>query len=195
MFVVCCVMMMPPIIHCATVCHKHLGLRGLRVESRDSLSAWDTVVDLRVFHHHVHEYRALAICGVTSSFSTASMYCTEMVLLMVVWIGILVPCFTVAGSVSAALRFIPRPMRRSPHVAEADEAHPIGPPRGARERFRRVDRLLEVAAQSGADAVHPGYGFLSENAAFAEAVERAGLTWYWPSAKIHSRHGRQTAGT
>jgi 3-methylcrotonyl-CoA carboxylase alpha subunit len=68
------------------------------------------------------------------------------------------------------------------HVGEADEAHPIGPPR-PQESYLRVDRLLEVAAQSGADAVHPGYGFLSENAAFAEAVERAGLTWIGPRPK------------
>ena len=68
------------------------------------------------------------------------------------------------------------------HVAEADEAHPIGPPR-AQESYLRVDRLLEVAARSGADALHPGYGFLSENAAFAEAIERAGLTWIGPTPK------------
>lgn len=75
------------------------------------------------------------------------------------------------------------------HVTEADEAHPIGPPR-AQESYLRVDRLLEVAAQSRADAVHPGYGFLSENAAFAEAVERAGLTWIGPRPELHSRYGR-----
>ena len=68
------------------------------------------------------------------------------------------------------------------HVAEADEAHLLGPPR-AQESYLRVDRLLAVAAQSGADAVHPGYGFLSENAAFAEAVERAGLAWIGPTPK------------
>jgi acetyl/propionyl-CoA carboxylase alpha subunit len=69
------------------------------------------------------------------------------------------------------------------HVAEADHAVAIGPA-PARESYLVVERLLQAAAQSGADAIHPGYGFLSENAAFAEAVRGAGLTWIGPEPSV-----------
>ena len=62
-----------------------------------------------------------------------------------------------------------------PFVREADEAHCIGPP-AARESYLKSDRIIEVALASKAQAIHPGYGFLSENADFAEAVEAASLT-------------------
>ena len=66
------------------------------------------------------------------------------------------------------------------YVAEADEAYLIGPPR-AQDSYLRVDRLLDAAARSGADAVHPGYGFLSESPGFAEAVESSGRVWIGPA--------------
>ncbi len=63
-----------------------------------------------------------------------------------------------------------------PFVREADEAIRIGPA-AARDSYLRQDRILDAASQTGAQAIHPGYGFLSENAEFAEAVIANGLTW------------------
>ena len=70
---------------------------------------------------------------------------------------------------------------RAQHVLAADEAYLIGPP-PAKESYLRGDRILEAARRAGAQAIHPGYGFLSENEAFAESCEKAGVTFIGPPA-------------
>src|ERR1700739_911742 len=70
---------------------------------------------------------------------------------------------------------------RALHVELADEAYPIGPP-PARESYLPIGRILAAPRRSGARAIHPGYGFLSENAAFAEACDAAEIQFIGPSA-------------
>ncbi len=77
------------------------------------------------------------------------------------------------------------------HVRRADEAISIGPP-PPRESYLKIDRILEAAQKSKADAIHPGYGFLSENADFAEAVTAAGMVFIGPPAEAIRKMGSKT---
>ena len=84
------------------------------------------------------------------------------------------------------------PDRNAMHVRMAQEAHCVGSAASA-DSYLRVDRVLDAAQKSGAQAIHPGYGFLSENAAFADAVREAGLSFIGPSAQAMRDMGAKDA--
>jgi acetyl-CoA carboxylase, biotin carboxylase subunit len=81
---------------------------------------------------------------------------------------------------------------RAPHVREADQAILIGPP-PSRESYLRGDRIIEAAKETGAEAIHPGYGFLSEREWFARAVREAGIVWIGPPAEAIAAMGSKTS--
>jgi len=81
--------------------------------------------------------------------------------------------------------------RDAPHVGEADEAHLLGPPVPA-ESYLNIEKILETAEKAGAQAVHPGYGFLAENADFAKACEDAGVVFIGPPASAIEAMGSKT---
>jgi acetyl-CoA carboxylase biotin carboxylase subunit len=84
------------------------------------------------------------------------------------------------------------PDRTAMHVREADEAYLVGPAPSS-DSYLRPDRILDVALTNGCDAVHPGYGFLSENAEFAEACEAAGVRFIGPTPSAIRSMGDKTA--
>ncbi|GGB31228.1 acetyl-CoA carboxylase biotin carboxylase subunit [Virgibacillus dakarensis] len=91
--------------------------------------------------------------------------------------------------------------QKAPFVALADESYLLGPPR-VNESYLKADKIIQIAKEANADAIHPGYGFLSENAVFAEKCQEAGLTFIGPrgaimkkmGSKIEARKTMQAAG-
>src|SRR5690606_10931632 len=78
------------------------------------------------------------------------------------------------------------------HVRQADEAYLLGPA-PARDSYLNVARILDVAREAGVEAIHPGYGLLSENAGFATAVVEAGLIFIGPDAQVIATMGDKVA--
>src|SRR3954454_19739628 len=83
------------------------------------------------------------------------------------------------------------PDRDAPHARRADEAYRVGPG-PANQSYLVVEKIIEAAGKAGAEAIHPGYGFLAENAAFARACEEAGIVFVGPPADAIDAMGSKT---
>jgi len=84
--------------------------------------------------------------------------------------------------------------RLSLHRYKADEAYQVGKGKGPIDAYLGIDEIIDLARKKDVDAIHPGYGFLSENAEFAEACERAGIAFIGPTPEIQRRLGDKISG-